>query len=164
MKSYVKKNIKKLVLFMLGLFILMFMFRLVYGYHTVTDVIPTAVFMDMESGIDINSRKNYASMKYKVGASPSPVRVDQKYEKIADIRTYSTEFDIEETYIRRAVENYDGLIQFENKSGNEGYRKLDVIIGCHHITSILYTKTLSKSARSSQSRLQKPIQRTNTTS
>ena len=138
MKAYVKKNIKTLILCLLGLFVLLFTFRLIYGYQTVTEVTPTEVFLNVESGIDINSRKNYASMKYKVGASQSPVRADQKYEKIADIRTYTTQFNSDEASIRDKVKNFDGLVQFENKSGNEGYRKLDLIIGVppEHFDSI----------------------------
>ena len=138
MKTYVKKYIKKTVLFLFGVFILMFAFRLIYGYQTVTEITPTDVFLHLESNVDMNSRKNYASMKYTVGASQSPARVDQKYEKIADIRTYSTKFDAEENSIRKEVKNYDGLIQFENKSGNDGYRKLDLIIGVppEHFDSI----------------------------
>lgn len=138
MKLYIKKNIKKTIIWLLGLFVLMFAFRLIYGYQTVTEIAPTDMFLQLESGMEMNARKNYASMKYKVGAAQSPIGVDQKYEKIADIRTYSTQFDAEETAIRKEVENYEGLIQFENKSGNEGYRKLDLIIGVppQHFDSI----------------------------
>jgi len=138
MKSYVKKNIKKLIFLLIGLFILMFVFRLIYGYRTVTETAPTEVFMNFESGMDLNTRKNYASMKYKVGAAQSPIRADQKYEKTADIRTYSTKFDMDEASIRDKVKNFDGLIQFEDKSGNSGYRKLDLIIGVppEHFDSI----------------------------
>ena len=138
MKSYLKKNLKKLVLALLGLFILMFVLRLFYGYQTVTETTPSDISMNFESGFNLNTRKNYASIKYKVGASQSPIRVDQKYEKIADIRTYSTKFDTDETSVRKRVKNFDGLIQFENKSGNNGYRSLDLIIGVppEHFDSI----------------------------
>jgi len=129
MKTFIKKNIKKLVFFLMGLFVLMFAFRLIYGYQTVNEVQAPNVFINLESGIDFNSRKNYASMKYKVGNTQSPLRIDQKYEKIADIRTYSTKFDSDEAKVRDKVKSFEGLIQFENKSGNTGYRKLDLVIG-----------------------------------
>jgi len=138
MKAYTKRNMKKVALCLMGLFLLMFIFRLIYGYQSVTENSAPEVFMNSEFDIVMNSRKNYASMKYKVGAAQSPGSVDQKYEKIADIKTYSSKFNTDETAIRDEIKNFDGLIQFENKSGNEGYRNLDLIIGVppQHFDSI----------------------------
>jgi len=137
MKTIIRKKIKKIGLVLMGLFALMFVFRLIYGYQTVTAT-QTDVLINLESNIDFNTRKNYASMKYKVGASQASLRIDQKYEKIADIKTYSTAFDADETAVRDKVIAFDGLIQFENKSGNSGYRQLDLVIGVppEHFDSI----------------------------
>ncbi|MEX0275527.1 MAG: DUF4349 domain-containing protein, partial [Flavobacteriaceae bacterium] len=79
-----------------------------------------------------NVKRNYASKKYKVSSSnaaQASVKVDQKYEKIAEINTKSTEFDDEEKQAREQVDRYNALIQFEQKSGNKGYRKLNLLIG-----------------------------------
>jgi len=128
MKPFIKKRFKKTVVVLLLVFVALFFFRLLFGYQTVTEPIVTNVmneFVQLSSGI----RKNYASKKYQMSAGIAPVSVDQKYEKIADINTVSTKFNTEEKKIRAQVKNYKGLIQFENKSGNEGYRKLNLIIG-----------------------------------
>jgi len=77
----------------------------------------------------LDNRKNYASKKYHQINSMTSVHMDQKYEKIADIKSFTTEFETEEKIIRNRVKNYDGLIQFENKSGNKGHRRLDLTIG-----------------------------------
>lgn len=124
-----KKQLKKLITALLLLFVLLFLFRLGYGY---TKTLPSnggqAQFFDSVS----SSKRNYASKKYKVKSSqPSqgPVQVDQKYEKIAEISTKSTAFDNEEEEARAKVKTYNGLIQFEQKSGNKGARKLNLLIG-----------------------------------
>ncbi|MFK7811510.1 MAG: DUF4349 domain-containing protein [Maribacter sp.] len=128
MKTFIKQRFKKTIAILLSLFVLLFVFRLIYGYQTVTEPTFSNVFNEM---VDFSSggRKNYASKKYKLNTGISPISVDQKYEKIADINTLSTKFDTEEDQIRAQIKDYDGLIQFENKSGNKGHRRLNLIIG-----------------------------------
>jgi len=79
-----------------------------------------------------NLRKNYASKEYKIkptGANQSLVSVDQKYEKVAEINTKSAKFEEEEKLTRKRIERYNALIQFEQKNGNKGNRKLHLLIG-----------------------------------
>jgi len=133
MEPAIKKKFKKGILILAVGFVCLFLFRLAYGYKTVPDFTEDHSF-DIQMQIDqeepfLSARKNYASKKYQVIAGQSPVRMDQKYEKIADIHTRSSQFDNEEKQIRKEVENFDALIQFENKNGNKGYRKLDLVIG-----------------------------------
>lgn len=128
MKTFIKKRFKKTVTILLSLFVLLFFFRLLFGYQTVTEPIVSNI-MEEAAGISLSLRKNYASKKYKQNSGLSPVSVDQKYEKIADINTISAKFDSEERKIRAQIKDYKGLIQFENKSGNKGYRRLNLIIG-----------------------------------
>lgn len=128
MKAFIKKRFKKTMSVLLLLFAVLFLFRLLFGYQTVTEPIASNVLneiADISSGI----RKNYASKKYKQDSGVANLSIDQKYEKIADINTISTKFDSEENKIRAQIKDYKGLIQFENKSGNKGYRKLNLIIG-----------------------------------
>jgi len=87
----------------------------------------TQFFEDISS-----SRKNYATKKYEVKGnttSQSPIKVDQKYEKVAEIKTKSSNFEKEEKASRSIISKLDALIQFEQKSGNKGYRKLNLVIG-----------------------------------
>lgn len=128
MKSFIKKRIKKTASILVLLFVVLFIFRLIYGYQTVTEPTISNVLSEMVD-YSLNTRKNYASKKHLLNAGMSPISVDQKYEKIADINTVSTKFDADEKQIRAQLKDYAGLIQFENKSGNKGYRRLNLIIG-----------------------------------
>ncbi len=124
-----KKRLKKAIWWLLALFMVLFVFRFIYGYTKQIDDSPNQTqFFDSIS----NTRRNYASKKYEVqsnAGSQSAVHVDQKYEKIAEIKTKSSEFEEEEKLARARTENLNALIQFEQKSGNKGYRKLDLVIG-----------------------------------
>ena len=133
MKPFIKKYLKKTIAILLLLFVGLFVFRLLIGYQTVPDGTTPGMQNDIiafQSGdVLLNTRKNYASKKYKQISGPTSIHVDQKYEKIADIRSFTTQFEKEEKNIRNQVMGYKGLIQFENKSGNKGYRTLNLIIG-----------------------------------
>jgi len=130
MKKTFKKRFRKLITYLLFGFLILFVFRLIYGYTKTSNSSPqqTQFFENIS-----NIRKNYASKKYQgksTASSPQPVqKIDQKYEKIAEISTKSTAFDQEETQSRKEVDRYNALIQFEQKSGNKGYRKLNLVIG-----------------------------------
>lgn len=124
-----KKQLGRLITALLLLFVLLFLFRLAYGYTKTIDSDSGQIqFFESVS----SSKRNYASKKYKVKSSKptqGPVKVDQKYEKIAEISTKSTAFDKEEQEARKKVTAYNALIQFEQKSGNKGARKLNLLIG-----------------------------------
>jgi hypothetical protein len=105
------------------------MFRLIYGFTKTFDDTPNQIhFFENIS----NTRKNYASKEYKIrsnNTSQSSIKVDQKYEKIAEIIAKSTDFEAEEKSSRKIIEKLNALIQFEQKSGNRGHRKLNLVIG-----------------------------------
>lgn len=130
MNTFVKSRFKKTILLLVIAFFLLFIFRLIYGYQTHNLPIAQPIFeLNAEAFVtNSNLRKNYASKKY-IQKGQVPISIDQKYEKIADISTLSTRFDYEESLIREQIKGYEGLIQFENKSGNKGHRKLNLIIG-----------------------------------
>jgi len=71
-------------------------------------------------------KRNIASQKR---ASAAPQATDQKYEQIASVGTTTEEFDDDETAARDRIKAYDALIQFEQRSGLEGYRTLQLAIG-----------------------------------
>lgn len=128
MKFTSKTQLKKIIVALLFLFVVLFIFRLIYGYQTATEPITSTIHNEMtefSSGI----RNNYASKKHQMNAGVLVTSVDQKYEKIATINTLSTKFDTEEKQIRALIKDYDGLIQFENKNGNNGHRRLNLVIG-----------------------------------
>ena len=129
METTFKKRLKKAIAILLLLFAVLFIFRFIYGYTKTinTGAHETSFFQNISS-----SQRNYATKKYKVkggGAAVPSVKVDQKYEKIAEIRTKSSKFKEEEKLARVQIEKHNALIQFEQKSGNQGYRKLNLLIG-----------------------------------
>lgn len=123
--SNIKSRLKKIILLSISLFIILFIFRLLYGYSiNPNEIVYEPGFFESLSNI----KKNYASKEYK-GRSGATVTVDQKYEKVAEINTKSTQFDKEENQVRKQIEHYKALIQFEQKSGNNGARKLNLLVG-----------------------------------
>lgn len=128
MKNNIKSKSKKLVLILIFGFAILFVFRLFYGSDTT--VTQTQPFIQPETFNEIlDLRKNYASKKHLVAAGQAPIGMDQKYEKIAEIKGNSSTFIKSENAIRKQIKKFNGLIQFENKSGNDGYRNLNLVIG-----------------------------------
>ncbi len=129
MEPAFKNRLKKLIFSLIMIFAILFIFRLMYGYtKTFDDTTNQTQFFENIS----SSKRNYATKKYNVKSNTSnqsPIKVDQKYEKIAEIKTKSSNFEEEEKSSRKTIEKLDALIQFEQKSGNEGYRKLNLVIG-----------------------------------
>jgi len=129
MKSKFKGRLFKLIAFLLIMFLILFLFRLCYGYTKSIDTNPRQTrFFESIS----NTKRNYASKKYEMKSASNTqalVSVDQKYEKIAEISAKSSAFDKEEKLARERVKKYKALIQFEQKSGNKGQRKLNLLIG-----------------------------------
>lgn len=129
MKPNLKRKLKKLIFWLIILFGVLFSFRLIYGYTAKLD--DSSSHSDFFENIS-NSKRNYASKEYKVNSNsnnPSPIKVDQKYEKIAEIKTKSSQFQKDEKSTRSKIEKYDAIIQFEQKSGNAGARNLSLAIG-----------------------------------
>lgn len=129
MKQTFQKKFKRLITGLIILFISLFIFRLLYGYTIKLDESSNQSHFFEEIS---NSSRNYATKKYEIkqGASnQSAIKVDQKYEKIAAIKTKSTDFEKEEKTSRETIKKLDALIQFEQKSGNKGDRNLNLVIG-----------------------------------
>tara|TARA_B110000438_G_scaffold272101_1_gene290539 strand:- start:369 stop:1235 length:867 start_codon:yes stop_codon:yes gene_type:complete len=129
MRQPLKKNLKKIVLCLVLMFLVLFIFRLTYGYtKNYNDTPKQTHFFENIS----NSKRNYASKKYKLKSNQgnqTSIKVDQKYEKIAEIKTKSSTFKQEEKIARNKIEKFNALIQFEQKSGNKGSQKLNLVIG-----------------------------------
>ena len=120
-----KKQFKKLLFYAFLIFVVLFGFRLGYGYTLkIEDHSSQAHFFESLS----NVKRNYASKEYKV-SSNAPIKVDQKYEKIAEVNTKSAEFESEEKAARQHIKATNALIQFEQKNGNKGHRRLHLLIG-----------------------------------
>jgi hypothetical protein len=114
-----------------GLFILLFVFRLIYGY-VATDTNNGSDYSDnFFSSID-NLRKNYASekiaMKGDVQVSQN-IATNQKFEKTASIKTKTSEFDKDEIQLKAKTKAYNAVIQYEQNLGQKGNRQIHLLIG-----------------------------------
>ncbi len=113
------------------LFLLLFIFRFIYGY-VVADTSRRTDYMDDFFGSLQNVRKNYASEKVRMTeiASAQPVAAsNQKFEKTASIKTKSSEFEQDDQRIRKQTQAYHAVIQYEQNLGQKGNRQLHLMIG-----------------------------------
>lgn len=84
--------------------------------------------LNQESSVRL-SKLNYASERIFVPQEGGQQVVDQKYEKVADIRTASKEFDADEQRIRGIAASASAIIQSENAYGLTGSRVLSLRLG-----------------------------------
>jgi hypothetical protein len=107
------------------IFVGMFAVRLGYGYLVTRAGHGDEGLPRFRS--EWEARKNYASAKGGAGrGAPGP---DQKYEKVATLRSLSRDFPRDEAALRAAVPAHGGLVQFEASSGLAGQRTLSLAIG-----------------------------------
>ncbi len=125
-----KSKITRILVILSVAFLFLFTLRLLYGYTKKFE--PVSYRNDVQFSSNVSFKKNYASAKYKkspgIGTS-NTIKIDQKYEKIADINTKSSKFEKEEKLIRKNIKANNALIQFEQKNGNKGNRHLQLMIG-----------------------------------
>ncbi|AUP78864.1 DUF4349 domain-containing protein [Flavivirga eckloniae] len=130
MKKPFKKKLKKGILYLVLLFVILFVFRILYGYAEYPSAVgnSSTFFEEIAS-----SRVNYASKKYKMKSNTNNaqnvINVDQKYEKIATVNTKSSEFEKEKRFLNKEIKSHEAIIQFEQNSGNDGNRRLQLLIG-----------------------------------
>lgn len=113
------------------LFVVLFVFRLIYGYVATSNDNGGDYSDNFFSSID-NLRKNYASekiaMKGDVQVS-SNMASNQKFEKTASIKTKSTEFEKDEQVLKSTTKSYNAVIQYEQNLGQKGNRQIHLLIG-----------------------------------
>jgi Domain of unknown function (DUF4349) len=114
-----------------GLFVLLFIFRLIYGY-TALDFKNGNDYSDNFFGSINNLRKNYASekiaMKGEVQISQG-MSSNQKFEKTASIKSKTAEFENDEKKLKLKTKAYDAIIQYEQNLGQKGNRQIHLLIG-----------------------------------
>lgn len=125
--------LKKALYWSVGLFMVLFLSRLTYGYYYPGVALNNSV-ANIGSGEDYSlSRKNYASEKIKNApqvqeGAPSPGQT-QKYEKIATLRSKSSDFPEDENRLKTTVKSFGAVVQYEQNTGNPGNRSLQLLIG-----------------------------------
>lgn len=124
-----KSRLFRLCLILLGLFLLLFFARLIYGYYAYPDGLSADTRMREPSLMDSSyvGKRNYAGSQYMIAGQPGAV--DQKYEKVASLLAETAQFTEDEERTRAAISAYNAIIQFENGRGTQGNRSLSLAIG-----------------------------------
>lgn len=131
MKKTFRMRFWKTSKWFVGLFLLLFIFRLIYGY--VSNDINTGNMNsdDFFSNIS-NLRKNYATEKIAKKSdvqAESAIATNQKYEKTATIKTKTSEFEKDEKLLKRKSKSFNAVIQYEQATGKKGNRQLHLLFG-----------------------------------
>lgn len=131
MKQTFKQRFWKFGRWFIGLFFLMLILRLIYGY-VATDVKSGNDYSNNFFSSVANLRKNYASekqiMKQDV-AQQANIASSQKYEKTATVVSKTSQFEKDLDSIKKVTENFEGVIQYEQNTGNKGNRQIQLLIG-----------------------------------
>lgn len=134
MKSTFRSRFWKTGKWFLGFFLLLFAFRLTYGYLEPESRVSGDYSVDFFNSID-NLRKNYASEKevtiMRRGdiQAASAIASSQKYEKTASIKTKTSEFEKHEKLLKSESKAFNAVIQYEQSLGQKGNRQLHLLIG-----------------------------------
>lgn len=123
---------KRTFSWLIGVFVLMFCFRLLYGYYYPGTTQNNGGNFVSPEDFSV-SRKNYASEKIKTDVAPQPqqptLAQSQKYEKVATLRSKSERFEEDDARLKALVKGFDAVIQYEQNTGNPGSRTLQLLIG-----------------------------------
>ena len=129
-----RKQLRNIFFGFLGIFALMFLFRIGYGYLSYP---PTQSFAnDGFIGEVVEATRGLANIasekfEYKKGKETNSqiVQVDQKYEKTATVTCKTDQFEEDEKELRASIDEEKAIIQFQQKSGNKGNRLIYMQIG-----------------------------------
>lgn len=131
MTSNFKSRFWKVSKLFLAVFILLFIFRLIYGFVTTDNSYGSDYSDNFFSSID-NLRKNYASEKISMKENvqlASNIASNQKFEKTASIKTKTSEFEKDEKLIKDKSKKFNSVIQYEQNLGQKGNRQIHLLIG-----------------------------------
>jgi hypothetical protein len=139
MRASFKQRVIRAIFIVMAGFLALFIFRFVYGYSTGLSEFQEEYFSDFLSSVE-NVKRNYASDSYKFLKSVSyteqadapkagEYNIDQKYEKTATIKSKSSKYTEDEKLLRDKIKSYNAIIQYEQNSGKDGDRELDLLVG-----------------------------------
>jgi hypothetical protein len=127
-----KQKFRRIAVVFITIFLVMFLFRILYGYTYKGFQYEESGNNSFLSGIE-KHRKNYASEKGKSyspsNAGPASVASNQKYEKVANVRSKSSHFTEDEKLLHGTIKKFDATVQYQQESGNKGNREIQLLIG-----------------------------------
>jgi hypothetical protein len=126
-----KTRFWKISQWFISLFVVLFLFRLLYGYMATDTNIGSDYSENFFSSIE-NLRKNYASEKISMKGDiqiSQNMASNQKFEKTASIKTKTSEFEKDERQLKSKSKSYNAVIQYEQNLGQKGNRQIHLLIG-----------------------------------
>ena len=140
MSKSIKLTFKRAFTWGIGVFFLLFFFRLLYGYVEKSNNNSMNNNGDFFSSIE-NLRKNYASEKFavadiKISANQSTTpnfSANQKYEKTASIKSKSSKFEEDKAQTERVTKDFKAVVQYEKNEGKKGNREIHLLIGVNPV-------------------------------
>jgi hypothetical protein len=128
-----KQRFRRLFKWLALPFILLFAFRLLYGYLATDNRAGSDFNQDFFSSVE-NIRKNYASEKIAYNNSgnvqqAASIASSQKYEKTATVKSKTSQFEKDQADIRGVTKQFSAVVQYEQSLGNKGSRELHLLIG-----------------------------------
>lgn len=145
--TILKSRFMKIAKWFMLLFLLLFIFRIIYGYiaNDNSNQDNSSLFMN---GIE-NIKKNYASEKKAVTVAldlsvPTNEKSNQKFEKTASLKSKSAEFESDEKQLKSNVKAFNAVIQYEQNMGQKGNRQIHIIIGINPMLFDSFYQTMKK--------------------
>ncbi|HEY4149016.1 MAG TPA: DUF4349 domain-containing protein [Chitinophagaceae bacterium] len=131
MTTSFKRRFRVFATWLAAPFILLFIFRLLYGYIVITSAAGYDYSRDFFSSMG-HLRKNYASEKMVLKSNvqqQAEIASAQKYEKTATIKSKTSQFEKDQADTRKATGQFNAVVQYEQSLGNKGNRELHLLIG-----------------------------------
>jgi hypothetical protein len=122
---------KRAVLVLLAIYVLLFVGRAIYDIATFEEA--DGNYNIYYSGYDASDKlkmtQNIASFRQEYVTAGGVEVLDQKYEKIASLTAKTIHYDEDEKKLHKAIEECLAVVQMENRTGLEGSRRLNMVIG-----------------------------------
>ncbi|MDR0292890.1 MAG: DUF4349 domain-containing protein [Oscillospiraceae bacterium] len=122
-------NVKRIVWLLLAIYAILFIARTGYSIAVFDE---ENMFFGSSVTTYLTGEKlylNIASSRYEYVSADGVEILDQKYEKVASVGTKTARYAEDERSVYAAIEECLAVIQKENRSGLEGSRRLDLVIG-----------------------------------
>jgi len=144
------KRVKKGVLYFVLGFVVLFVLRVIYDYlaypNGQTQIAHMVSNHWLRSEDFSKVKNNYASQSMQRSSSikASTLQVNQKYEKVATVAANTSVFKQDEAQVRKLIESYNALIQFEQNAGLQGNRSIHLAIGVDPDKFDVFTQKISE--------------------
>ena len=126
--------IKRIFMFLVLLFVIIFTARTVYVYNTPVVVSAPRLtgyshFLGESIAFDRGSVNNFASQKVEHTAVGVDAVLDQKYERIADIVSTTANFNDDFARFHEILDENGAVVQMQDSRGLPGNRRVDLVVG-----------------------------------